>query len=208
MWISLDLSYLKQVCVCASCLKQVDFVLSGPGCMFPSSQWGSFGLYFFRYVFCSLLFLFSFCNPTKQILISLMLSQRSLKPFIKKKNLLFAVLTGWFPLFYLLDCISILLYYLICWWFPLAYLTCVIQLCLILIISKSLLKFSLSFYILLPYLVTIFMTISLNSLSGKQFIPISLGVFFFFFLEFYIVLQFGTYFSISSFCLTLGFCSY
>ena len=167
MWISLSLSCLKQVCVCASCLKQVDFVLSGPGCVFPFPQWGSFSLYFFRYVFCSLLFLFSFYNPTKQTLISLTLSQRSLKTFIKKKNLLFAVLTGWFPLLYLLDCISILLYYLICWWFPLVYLNCVVQLCLIRIISKSLLKFSLSSYILLPYLVTILMTICLNSLSGK-----------------------------------------
>ena len=39
---------------------------------------------FFRFVF-SLLFFFSFCNPTRQTLISLMLSQRSLIHFTLKK---------------------------------------------------------------------------------------------------------------------------
>ena len=63
------------------------------------------------------------------------------------------------------------------------------------------------FSILLPSSVSIFMTISLNTLSGKLLISISL-VFFFFFLEFYLVLSFVTYSSVSSFCLTFCVCFY
>ena len=52
-------------------------------------------------------------------------------------------------------------------------------------------------YILLLSSVSIFMTITLNSLSSKLHISISLG----FFLSFYLILSFGIYSSISSFCL-------
>ena len=48
------------------------------------------------------------------------------------------------------------------------------------------------------------MTISLYSMSGKIFTSVSLG----FSLVFYFVLSLRKYFSVSSFCLTLGICFY
>ena len=44
------------------------------------------------------------------------------------------------------------------------------------------------------------MTASFNSLSGKSFISVSIGIF--------LVVSFGTYSSVSLFCFTFGFCFY
>ena len=67
----------------------------------------------------------------------------------------------------------------------------------------SFLQFSLSLFILLST-VSIFLTISLNSLCGKWLSPFHLVLF----LRFYLVLSFGRYSFVSSFCLTLCVCFY
>ena len=60
------------------------------------------------------------------------------------------------------------------------------------------------FFILLLSLVSILMTITLNSLSGAENITSLYFIkLFFFFLKFYLVPSFRTFSSISSFCLTL-----
>ena len=59
------------------------------------------------------------------------------------------------------------------------------------------------FFILLLSLVSILMTITLNSLSGAENITSLYFIKLFFFLKFYLVPSFRTFSSISSFCLTL-----
>ena len=99
---------------------------------------------------------------------------------------------------------STVLYYIICYWFPLSVIVFFSSDWFCLIFSKSLLKISLYFSILLLSIVSILLTISMYSMSGKLLTSVSLG----FFLGFYFVLSFGTYSSVSSFCLTLGVCFY
>ena len=74
-----------------------------------------------------------------------------------------------------------------------------------LILLLWLLKFSPVSSFQLPSSVSIFMTITLNSLSGKLLIFISLR---FFPLRFCFVLSFGMCASVPSFCLTLFVCCY
>lgn len=70
-----------------------------------------------------------------------------------------------------------------------------------LLYSLSLLKFSLCSSILFPSLLNNFMTIHLNSLSGRLLLYIIK-----IFLSFCLVLLFGIYFFVSSLCLTLFLC--
>lgn len=86
-----------------------------------------------------------------------------------KAFLIFVVLIRSFPLFYLPNPLSILLYYAICCRFPLVISDILIFIigCFSLIFANSLFKFSLNSFILPLHTVSIFMTVSLKSLSGR-----------------------------------------
>ena len=104
---------------------------------------------------------------------------------------------GWFPLLYLPDYISILLYSLICSWLTLVYFKILVIALFsydcVLFYSKSLLKLSLSFLIFLSLA---------NILWSFLWIlyPVFPGALF--------VLLFRIYSSLFSFCLTFAFCLY
>lgn len=115
----------------------------------------------------------------------------------------FPSLSGRVKLFCLPACWFIFLPRPICCWTPLGYFSVVITyIWYFLVFSISLLKFSLWSSILLPSSVSIFITISLNSLSRRLFI-------FILFSSFSGVLfcsWIGTYSSFSSFCVKLCAC--
>ena len=105
------------------------------------------------------------------------------------------------------DCWPILLYFLIYCWFFLMYFSFQLLYSSALISSFSYFLFVYwGCHYIYPFLssVIIFMTITLNFLSGKLFIPTSLS----FLLRFCLILLFGTYSFLFSLCLNLYICFY
>ena len=113
----------------------------------------------------------------------------------------------WFPLCCLPNFWPIFLHHLICCWFHLYifhFRYCILHLWLVPFSIFSLLKFSLCSSVLLLSSLSIFITVTLNSLSSRFLISISLRCF----LKLSPVPLFGTYSFVSSFCITLCICFY
>lgn len=137
-----------------------------------------------------------------QMLVHMVLYHKSLKLssfiLILYSFFFFLIHLWWFPLFYLLDYGSILLYHLIYCWIPLVYFHfsyCILWHWLILcMFSNSFLKSLQCSSIHLLSSLNIFMMITLISLSGKLLIFVSFSCFFP-----KVFVLFGIYFSIPSF---------
>ena len=133
------------VCLGSSCLRLS--VLSVPGYLFSSSDLGSFQPYFHQILLdpflsspsgTSIIWFFFFSS-------SCLMFHRSLKLSSLLFVFILALMTGWFPLFYLADHLHLLLYQLVCccfllvcFSFHLLYYSALI----FFIFSSSLLKFS------------------------------------------------------------------
>ena len=91
--------------------------------------WEVFSCNFLKYIFIPFLSLFSFWDPYNVNVGTQMLSQKSGRLLSSFFSFVFlsAILIGWFPLFYLLDHLGVLLYHLVCYSFILLCLSLILN---------------------------------------------------------------------------------
>lgn len=141
-------------------------------CFFPQVR--EIFSYFFKYIFCPFLFPFWVTCSVNVSTPDVVPRSLKLSSFFKIPSL-FSVWLGWFVLFCLPDRWSILLYDLICHWFPpLVYSSALIGSFLYFLTPRSSPHCS---YIFLLSLVSSFMIIILNSVSGTLLVSISFSSF-------------------------------